>query len=40
MVRKIESWRGNGMALRKPKTVKVPVEACSRPNDAVAEIEE
>jgi hypothetical protein len=40
MVRKIESWRVNGMAMCKPKAVKFAGEVFSSPNDALAEIEE
>ena len=40
MVRKIESWRVNGMAMRKPKTGKVSGEGFSNPNDALAEIDD
>jgi len=37
-VRKIESWRVNGMEMCKPKAVKLPGEVFS-PNDALVEIE-
>jgi hypothetical protein len=36
IVRKIESWRVNGMVMRRPKAVKFPGEVFS-PNDALAE---
>jgi hypothetical protein len=40
MVRKIESWKVNGMKICKPKAVKFPGEVFRSPNDALAEIEE